>query len=223
MGKSIYQVFTWYIPCINLSYDDLKFIPDIHLLKTFCTILVPVTLRYGHGIYQVYAWFILGISYERFIHGIYLVYTWYILSMISYDWYMFSLFHVYLFLCSKSMTCLDETFTFGLGITFIGAPVFFWIFSAWMGMRFQARQCVHCPTTQCTTCWCPKARLSDPDAVFPFRNTEEVREKVAAERRRLLHRDGTPGDCCKAEVCYILCKNVIYYNYIRHIPGLGMV
>ena len=21
-----------------------------------------------------------------------------------------------------------------------------------------------CPTTQCTTCWCPKARLSDPDA-----------------------------------------------------------
>ena len=46
------------------------------------------------------------------------------------------------FLCSKSMTYLDETFTFGLGITFIGAPVFFWIFSAWMGMRFQARQCV---------------------------------------------------------------------------------
>ena len=22
--------------------------------------------------------------------------------------------------------------------------------------------------SQCTTCWCPKARLSDPDAVFPF-------------------------------------------------------
>jgi hypothetical protein len=32
-----------------------------------------------------------------------------------------------------------------------------------------------CPTTQCTTCWCPKAQLSDADAVFPFRknrNTE---------------------------------------------------
>jgi hypothetical protein len=44
-----------------------------------------------------------------------------------------------------------------------------------------------CPTTQCTSCWCPKAQLSDPDAVFPFRNTEEGREKVAEERRRLLH------------------------------------
>ena len=64
--------------------------------------------------------------------------------------------------------------------------------------------------SQCTTCWCPKARLSDPDAVFPFRNTEEVREKVAAERRRLLHRDGTPRDRCKAEVCYIFCKYVLY-------------
>jgi hypothetical protein len=78
-----------------------------------------------------------------------------------------------------------------------------------------------CPTTQCTTCWCPKAQLGDPDAVFPFRNTEEVREKVAAERRRLLHRDGTPRDRCKAEVCYIRSKYVIYYNYICHIPGLG--
>jgi hypothetical protein len=51
---SIYQVYTWYIPCINLVYDDVKYIVDIHLLKTFCDILVPVTLRYGHGIYQVY-------------------------------------------------------------------------------------------------------------------------------------------------------------------------
>ncbi len=58
--------------------------------------------------------------------------------------------------------------------------------------------------------WRPKARLSDPDAVFPFLNTEEVREKVAAERRRLLHRDGMPRKCCKAEVCHIFCKYVIY-------------
>jgi hypothetical protein len=42
------------------------------------------------------------------------------------------------------------------------------------------------------------------------RNTEEVREKVAAERRRLLHRDGTPRNRCKAEVCYIRSKYVIY-------------
>ncbi len=70
------------------------------------------------------------------------------------------------------------------------------------------------PTTQCTTCWCPKAQLSDPDALFPFRNAEEVREKVAAEvaaeRRRLFRRDGTPRDRCKAEVCYIRSKFVIY-------------
>ena len=72
-----------------------------------------------------------------------------------------------------------------------------------------------CPTTQCTTCWCPKAQLSDPDAVFPFRNTEEVREKVTAERRRLLHRDGTPRDRCKAEVCYIFCKYVLYLSLIH--------
>ena len=71
-----------------------------------------------------------------------------------------------------------------------------------------------CPTTQCTTCWCPKARLSDPDAVFPFRNTEEVREKIAEERRRLLHKDGTPRDRCKTEVCYII---------YRYIPCFKMV
>ena len=54
------------------------------------------------------------------------------------------------------------------------------------------------------------AQLSDPNAVFPFRNTEEVRENVAQERRRLLHKDGTPRDRCKAEVCYIRSKYVIY-------------
>ena len=54
-------------------------------------------------------------------------------------------------------------------------------------------------------------RMANPDNVFPFRNTEEVREKVAAaERRRLLHRDGTPRDRCKAEVCYIFGKYVLY-------------
>ena len=56
-------------------------------------------------------------------------------------------------------------------------------------------------------------RMANPDTVFPFRNTEEVREKVAQERRRLLqnlHRDGTPCDRCKAEVCYIRSKYVIY-------------
>jgi len=57
-----------------------------------------------------------------------------------------------------------------------------------------------CPTTQCTTCWCPKSQLSDPDLVFPFRDTEDVRERVAAERKNLLHRDGRPRDRCKERV-----------------------
>ena len=67
---------------------------------------------------------------------------------------------------------------------------------------------IMCPTTQCATCWCPKARLSDPDTVFPFRNTEEVRKKVAEERTRLLHRDGTPRDRCKSD--YIIEVYVVY-------------
>ncbi len=56
-------------------------------------------------------------------------------------------------------------------------------------------------------------RMANQDTVFPFRNTDEVREKVAQERRRLLqnlHREGTPCDRCKAEVCYIRSKYVIY-------------
>ncbi len=43
MDNSIYKVYTWYIPGINLAYDDIQNIPDIHLLKTFCDISVPVT------------------------------------------------------------------------------------------------------------------------------------------------------------------------------------
>ncbi len=41
---------------------------------------------------------------------------------------------------------------------------------------YEVSSATMCPTTQCTsrsstTCKCPKARLSDPDAVFPFRTT----------------------------------------------------
>ena len=57
-----------------------------------------------------------------------------------------------------------------------------------------------CPTTQCTTCWCPKGQLSDPDVVFPFRDTTDVRERLAAERKKLLHSDGRPRDRCKERV-----------------------
>ena len=45
--------------CIYLSYDDIRYIPDIHLLKTFKDISVPVTLRFGHGIYLVYTRYML--------------------------------------------------------------------------------------------------------------------------------------------------------------------
>ncbi len=57
-----------------------------------------------------------------------------------------------------------------------------------------------CPTTQCTSCWCPKQHLSDPDVVFPFRDTQEVGERVAREREILLQRDGQPRDRCKEKV-----------------------
>ena len=66
-----------------------------------------------------------------------------------------------------------------------------------------------CPTTQCTTCWCPKSQLSDPYVVFPFRDTEDVRERVAAERKNLLHRDGLPRDRCKERVWIYLSYDMI--------------
>ena len=78
MGKSIYQVYTWYKTCIYLSYDDIQYIPDIHLLKTFCDISVPVTLRFGHGIYLVY-------TVCRHIPGLYQVYTRYIPDIYYYQ------------------------------------------------------------------------------------------------------------------------------------------
>ncbi len=60
-----------------------------------------------------------------------------------------------------------------------------------------------CPTTQCTTCWCPKAQLSDPDTVFPSWGSSgegRWRTQEAAPYYRGVHRDGTPRDRCKAEV-----------------------
>ena len=57
-----------------------------------------------------------------------------------------------------------------------------------------------CPTTQCTTCWCPKGELSDPDVIYLFRNTDEVRDDLAKECKRLLHSDGQPRDRCKEKV-----------------------
>ena len=63
-----------------------------------------------------------------------------------------------------------------------------------------------CPTTQCTTCWCPRDQLQDTDQVFGFRDTQEIRAELETERVQLLNQDGTPRDRCKERVslcCYI--------------------
>ena len=57
-----------------------------------------------------------------------------------------------------------------------------------------------CPVTRCTTCWCPKDQMSDTDTAFPYRSTDELRAKLAEERKRLLHSDGSPRDNCKQKV-----------------------
>ena len=78
----------------------------------------------------------------------------------------------------------------------------------------EAANAIMCPTT--TSCWsrswCPKGEMSDPDVVYPFRNTDEVRDKVAHEHKRLLHWDGQPRDHCKERVCNTLA--VIVQNYV---------
>ena len=57
-----------------------------------------------------------------------------------------------------------------------------------------------CPTTQCTTCWCPRNSLDSTNESFPFRGTLEVCSELQAEGERLLDPDGTPRDRCKEQV-----------------------
>ncbi len=93
---------TWYIPCINLSYDNVKYIPDIHhekLSETFWHLsrdsLDMVYTKIIPSLYLVYcgsklsrdryrnvsesfSWCMSGIYFtlsHRFMHGIYQVYT----------------------------------------------------------------------------------------------------------------------------------------------------
>ncbi len=83
-----------------------------------------------------------------------------------------------------------------------------------------------CPTTQCTTCWCPRDQLQDTDQVFQFRDTQEVRTELEIERVQLLKKDGTPRDRCKERVSsviylyYTLNISCIYYTYTMNIPKL---
>jgi hypothetical protein len=55
--------------------------------------------------------------------------------------------------------------------------------------------------TQCTTCWYPKECLFNPDVVYLFRGTKDIRERFAEERKKLLLSNGQPRDCCKKKVC----------------------
>jgi hypothetical protein len=54
-----------------------------------------------------------------------------------------------------------------------------------------------CPTTQCTSCWCPKDQLQDTVQVFPFKDTQEIRSELETERELLLNQDGTARERCK--------------------------
>ena len=60
--------------------------------------------------------------------------------------------------------------------------------------------------------------MSDTDSVFPYRDTAEVRDKVAEERKRLLQRDGRPRDGCKQKVILLLYVPVILLSYFCHTP-----
>jgi hypothetical protein len=79
-----------------------------------------------------------------------------------------------------------------------------------------------CPTTRCTSCWCPKQQMSDTDSVFAYRDTAEVHDKVAEERKRLLHRDGRPRDGNKQKVILLLYVSVILLSYFCHTPVVYM-
>ena len=57
-----------------------------------------------------------------------------------------------------------------------------------------------CPTTQCTTCWCPRDLLDLTKDTFPFRDTVEVCSELQVERELLLDPNGTPRDGCKEKV-----------------------
>ncbi len=75
---------------------------------------------------------------------------------------------------------------------------------------------IMCPTTQCTTCWCPKEHLSDLNVVHPFRDTADIRERVAEESKKLIQRNGRPRDRCREKVStlgYLCHMNDAVQNY----------
>ena len=73
-----------------------------------------------------------------------------------------------------------------------------------------------CLTVQCPSCWCPRDQLDDTDQAFPLRDTQEVYEETAAERKRLLPRNGQPRQGCKQQVSIIGISMV----YIIHLLSI---
>ncbi len=67
-----------------------------------------------------------------------------------------------------------------------------------------------CPTVQCPSCWCPRDQLDCTDNIYPLRNTQDVYEETAAERKRLLHPNGQPRQGCKQQVS--ICQTYIIYT-----------
>ncbi len=61
-----------------------------------------------------------------------------------------------------------------------------------------------CPTTQCTTCWCPRDQLQDTDQVFEFRDIQEIHTELETEQAELLKEDGTPHDRGKERASYFI-------------------
>ena len=75
-----------------------------------------------------------------------------------------------------------------------------------------------CPTTQCTTCWCPRDLFDSTKDTFPFRDTVEVSSELQAEREQLLDPDGTPRDRCKERV-YTQYIPTLFLSYDDFIPS----
>ncbi len=74
---------------------------------------------------------------------------------------------------------------------------------------------IMCPTTQYTTGWCPKEHLSHLDDVYQLRDTADIRERVAQERKKLLQRDGRPRDRCREKKRYVnleICLTCGWYT-----------
>ncbi len=55
--------------------------------------------------------------------------------------------------------------------------------------------------------------MSDPDLVYQFRDTEDIRERFAEEHKKLLLSYGQPRDRCKEKVLRLWDINVICTVY----------